>query len=207
MLKSIRELDWEKWTKETESNIAQYKGVPGVWMLLGRKKTGGALACLQVGKTKDIGREIEADISYLNAEDSIEPVKKCYVNQFGEAQFEYMEYPAVRIRTLYKEIAKNYENLLFVCAAHGSELEDDELCKMIEKYIAYRTQCLYWVNGGSYKVGRSGEEVKSIKEAYQKECSRLFENIKKYDFPKGWERLGKFLDDLIDEKITCQFSV
>lgn len=195
MIRYIGEIEPIKWG-EGEEIIARYKNVPGVWILVGRRKVTGkpCLECLQVAKCNDIGGEINRDTFYLKAEKS-EPVPKDYVNQFGEHIFEYREYPN-RAKLLYKDIAENYKDLIFICVAYGDELKDDSLRKDIEKYVAYRTLCRYWVNGGQYKK-KEIEEIKSIKEKCKEQCQALFENIKEKYGEKA-DSMDKFLGSLID---------
>ena len=104
-----------------------------------------------------------------------------------------------RAQELYWDISKKYTDLIFVCVAHGDGLENKELRKDIEKYVAYRTLSRYWVNGGQYKGDKSEEEIKSIKESCKKECEGLFEKIKRNY--KGADMLNEFLNNLIEGKI------
>ena len=195
MIRYIGEIEPIKWGEGKEI-IAWYKNVPGVWILVGRRKVTGkpCLECLQVAKCKDIGGEIDRDTRYLKAE-KFESEEKIYVNQFGEHIFKYDEYPN-RAKWLYKNIAENYKDLIFICVAYGDELKDDGLRKDIEKYVAYRTLCRYWVNGGQYKE-KEVEEIKSIKEKCTEQCKALFENIKEKYGEKA-DSMDKFLGSLID---------
>lgn len=70
MLEYILEIDTTKWDKEKENSIAQYKNVPRMWILVGKEQADFPLECLQVAQTKDVGREVVRDISYLKAETS-----------------------------------------------------------------------------------------------------------------------------------------
>lgn len=197
MLEHIREIDTTKWSEEKENNIAQYKNVPGVWILVGKEQANTPLVCLQVAQTKDIGREVARDISYLKTEASHSAPKE-YVNQFGECMFSYENYPS-RTEILYKKMAEKYRHFALICVAHGEKLKDDRLRKNIEKYVAYKTLCPYWVNGGQYKK-KDDEEVKSIKEACKEECDTLFEKIKS-DYQEKANSLNQFLDDFINGEI------
>lgn len=198
-LRSIKGIDITEWDAVPEDNIAQYKGKPGVWILIGKKhgQVNAPVECLQVAQTKDIGKEIEENISYLENTD-FEPKCCDYINQFGEYKFTYKVYPDRRMY-LYKEIAKEYgiECLRFVCVAY--EIENDSLRKNIEKYVAYRTLCQYWVNGGPYKK-KGEEEIRSIKKARKKECETLCKTIKE-KYGKKTGSLDKFLTDLNEGSI------
>lgn len=205
MIEYIREVDSIKGSKEQENNILQYKKVPGVWILLGKEEGNNSLVCLQVAKTVNIGDEIARDISYLKLEnyepvsksDNLDPEKK-YINQFGEYKFSYKIYQD-RAKELYKDIAEKYEDLTFICVAHGEELKDDRLRKDIEKYVAYKTLCRYWVNGRPYKKGKSKEEINIIKKACKDECTSLLEKIRNKYHDKT-DSLDEFLNGLFPEK-------
>ena len=198
MIEYIRAIDTTKWGEEQKNNIKEYKGKPGVWILLGKEHTDAPLVCLQVGATKYIGEEIERDICLLKQGSKPVEEKRRYVNQFGEYMFSYDICPS-RAQELYWDISKKYTDLIFICVAHGDELENKELRKDIEKYVAYRTLSRYWVNGGQYKGDKSEEEIKSIKESCKKECAELFEKIKRNY--KGADMLNEFLNNLIKGKI------
>lgn len=206
MIEYIREIDATKWNGSQKNNIEQYKNVPGVWILLGKKKGDTHLVCLQVGQTKkDISSEIKTNIYYLCDNSSEHPAQKKYVNQFGEGKFDY-DVPISRQEFLYKEIAKNYDNLTFICVAHGKELENqDSLLRTIEKYVAFKTLCRYWANGGPYNE-KAPEEVERIKKECTDSCAELFEKIKK-DYPeKKADFLKEFLDKLIDGEFDYLIS-
>lgn len=198
MKKYISVIDITKLSGKQENNIeTPYKNAPGVWILLGKEQDNTPLVCLQVGQSKNIGGEIDRDISYLNDE-PLEPTSKEYVNQFGKRMFSYEEYPN-RTKILYNKIAEKYNYFIFVCIAQGEGLKHDSLRKDIEKYIAYKTSCLYWVNGGQYKKEKNEQEIELIKRACKEECAALFENIKR-DYENA-DILNKFLDELTAGKI------
>lgn len=198
----IREIDVAKWNKDQEkqNNIGHYKGKPGVWILLGKEneQEKAPLMCLQVGATKDIGGEIDKDIFRLKAE-NFAAISVDYVNQFGEYMFSYDKYPG-RTERLYDEIAKKYQYLTFVCVACGNKLEDEALREDIEKYVAYRTLCPYWVNGRPFER-MNEEQIKSRKEECEKECPVLFERIKAGYLDEAAESLKEFLDKIVKRKI------
>lgn len=204
MLEYIRDIDLTKWIGVQENNIAQYKGVAGVWILLGRDKGDTRLVCLQVGQTiTGVGNEIKKDISYLvdenfepmSIDEKFNPEKKEYYNQFGERIFKYGKHMNRR-KKLYEEIAKNYDDLTFVCIAHGKELKSQaSLLKTIEKYAAFKTLCRYWANGRPYSKERSPEEIEQIKNKCTDACVGLFKTIKDND-PEKADSLNEFLDKL-----------
>ena len=196
IIKYISEINTTKLSGKQEDNIAQYKNVPGVWILLGKEEYNTPVVCLQVGQSKDIGGEIYRDITYLN-DKNLAPTPKVYINQFGESMFPYEEYPN-RAKLLYYEIAKKYNYLSFVCVAHG--VKNNNLRKDIEKYVAYKTLSLYWVNGSQYKKERSKEAIELIKEACKDECTSLYAKIK-MNYPENANSLNEFLEKLISGKI------
>ena len=209
MLEYIRDIDLTKWIGVQENNIAQYKGVAGVWILLGRDKGDTRLVCLQAGQTiTGVGDEIKKDISYL-VDENFEPMSidekfnsagKKYVNQFGESMFPYDKHMNRR-KMLYRDIAKKYEDLTFVCIAHGNELKNQAgLLKTIEKYAAFKTLCRYWVNGRPYSKKRSPEEIEQIKKECTDACVGLFKTIKD-NYPEKADSLNEFLDKFINGDI------
>lgn len=68
-------------------------------------------------------------------------------------------------------------DLVFICVVYGDALKDNGLRKDVEKYVAYKTLCRYWANGGQYKK-KETEEINLIKEKCKEQCTTLFENIK-----------------------------
>lgn len=211
MIEYIREIDSIDQNGEL-NNIAGYCKVPGVWILLGKKRgqADAPVECLQVAQTKDIGGEIKRDVGFLGNKRSVpvserDKLEKWYVNQFGECMFRYKSCPNrfYRAESLYKEIAEKYEGLVFVCVAHGDALKDNKLRKNIEKYVAYRTLSLYWVNGRPYKNKKDAEEIRLIKESCKKESAGIFEKIKS-SYGKKADFLDQFLDDLLNGKTDIQ---
>lgn len=199
MLEYIREIDTTKWISKQKNNIKQYKGEPGVWILLGKKRGDTRFECLQVGQTKTgIGDEIEIDISYLtdeNTEPTIGLPTEEYINQFGECMFLYEKHMGRR-KMLYKEISKKYDDLTFICVAHEKSLRNQpSLLMTIEKYVAFKTLCRYWANGRPYNK-KSSKEIEIIKKRCVDECPKLFEEIKD-QYPEMANSLNEFLDKLI----------
>lgn len=148
---------------------------PGVWFLTGivrdnevKKKR----IVLQVAQTKNLSKEINRDVKELTDE-PIRLVKKDYINFYGEKCFSYPEIlPTSRLAHLYRDIFKKYRELRFhyIC----SVLEEQ---KNLEKYIAYKTGALYWVNGGAFKKKQTKERVADLKETYS---NQLYDLSKKF---------------------------
>lgn len=209
MVEYIKENVIAQWNEQSEKVelIIKPEKVPGVWILIGKEKKRykSPWVCLQVAQTKNSGREIVKDISYLNLKDkNNQPVQisneKNYVNQFGEFMFSYDE-QLNRRKILYKKIDEKYEFLTFICVAYGEGLEDDKLRKNIEKYVAYKTLCLYWVNGRPYKKGKGEEEIKAIKDKCKLESNILLEKIKESNYSEKANTLKEFLNKLNEGKI------
>lgn len=222
-IRYTREIDlekWKAWIRERENNNVQneedrnlwiFSGgeksdihledekFPGVWILLGKGKSDAHLVCLQVGQAdQDIGREIKIDVSYLLNKD-FSPKPKDYVNYFGEHMFSYEEHIDERRKRLYNDIAEKYDDLTFVCIAHGEGLKQQVL-RDIESYAAYKTSCRYWVNGHPYREEQPPETIKKKREACLDKCEALFERIKK-DYPEMADSLNGFFDALIKEEL------
>lgn len=206
MLEHIKEIDLATWTGEPQNNVKHYKNIPGVWFLLGREKKEKehtSLVCLQTAKSKnDIGGEMETDIFLLKKGSEGIGFEKDYVNQFGEFMFSYTYIS--RQEMLYREIVKRYDDLTFVCipVRNQQKLVDiDSLLKDIERYIAYRTSCFFWVNGGQYKRKES-EEFEKNKQNRKNECPGLLDGIKSQyrkipEIVEIADSLKEFLDKLM----------
>lgn len=199
----IKENGIIQWNKQSEKEefISKLEKVPGVWILIGKEKDKSPWMCLQAAQTKNVGREIAKDISCLksNTYQSIQKNGgKKYVNQFGEPMFSY-DKQLNRRKILYKNIDEKYEFLTFICVAYGEGLEDDKLRKDIEKYVAYKTFCLYWVNGHPYNE-KEEEEIKAIKNKCEMESNKLLEKIKESNYSEKVNTLNELLKSLKREK-------
>lgn len=144
---------------------------PGVWFLTGIARDNEVekkRVVLQVAQTKNLSKEINRDVKELTDE-PIRLVKKDYINFYGEKCFSYQEVlPASRLAHLYRDIFKKYRELRFhyIC----SVLEEQ---KNLEKYIAYKTEALYWVNGGAFKKKQTKERVDGLKKTYSDQLDDL----------------------------------
>ena len=101
-------------------DISAINNMPGVWILLGKKKdrkkeVENGFVCLQVGQNKDIGKEIKQDIAYMRTGNPKELGSINYVNQFGEKIFDYKNYNHWRRRNVYFQIDSAYEDFAFIC--------------------------------------------------------------------------------------------
>lgn len=149
---------------------------PGIWILVGKEKGDSKYVSLQVAQSGDIGPEITRALSYLKETLPSSSDKNFfidYVNQFGEKQFSYENYNNWRMKKLYNFIFLNYDNLHFICLTNMKELNNKDYRTQLEKYLAYKTICKFWANGGSYKP-KSKEEIVAITTKHLKECEDLY---------------------------------
>ena len=106
----------------TINSIAQYIEQEGVWALYGRKKDEDNWECLNVGKCKDVGKEILYDLGCLHYLPFRNDGKKPYINQFKNAcNFKYKKGQIQEY--LYSYIAKEYFKLKFIYIHHESDLK------------------------------------------------------------------------------------
>ena len=119
----------------TINSIAQYIEQEGVWALYGRKKDEDNWECLNVGKCKDVGKEILYDLGCLHylpfRNDGTEP----YINQFkNDCNLKYKKGQTQEY--LYSYIAKEYFELKFIYIHHKSDLK-------VEKEYAKKTRLYF----------------------------------------------------------------
>lgn len=138
----------------------------GVWAMFGYRKNNSdnSAVCLNVGKTKCIKEELQADITRIKGIKKNKP--KEYRNQFGKKIFEYNEYPQ-RIDFIYDDINKKYEKFFWILVSQENDY-------WIEKYFAYSFKAIYWVANGQYKNEVADEEIEKIRQ-----------EIDTSKFPKG----------------------
>lgn len=126
------------------NNIANYFSEQGVWALFGKKVDEKDWVCLNVGKNKNVGREILYDVGCLLFVSWQGQGTRNYINYFKEdCGFKYdrglvQEY-------LYPHIATQYSDFEFV---YVHELADSNF----EREFAKAEKALYWRNGRPYKI-------------------------------------------------------
>ena len=127
--------------------------VPGVWALFGKRKDviSGMWFCLQVGQTNCIKSEIKKDKYLLEHELNKSETKSRYINQFGEVVFSYPRYYSAREQLYSHYIKERFEDFYFALIC---EEIDPRNRKEIERKFAYRTNAVYWRNGGTFKSGK-----------------------------------------------------
>lgn len=163
--------------EKMEEIMGKIKGKAGVWFLLGNEDKNEKLICLQVAQKDDIGKEIETDVQYIRANDLKPICIKKYVNQFGEAKFDYEEWGQWRARNLYYHIAQNYSNLKFVCIWDDKIFDEKSYRELLEKYIAYKTKAVFWVNGRPFDDEKSDEYKKDLLKQNFIECNSIREKL------------------------------
>lgn len=127
----------------TINSIAQYIEQEGVWALYGRKKDEDNWECLNVGKCKDVGKEILYDLGCLHYLPFRNDGTKPYINQFKNAcNFKYKNGQIQEY--LYSYIAKEYFELKFIYIHHKSDLK-------VEKEYAKKNRAIFWRNGRPYE--------------------------------------------------------
>ena len=127
----------------TINSIAQYIEQEGVWALYGRKKDEDNWECLNVGKCKDVGKEILYDLGCLHYLPFRNDGTKPYINQFKNAcNFKYKKGQPQEY--LYPYIAKEYFELKFIYIHDKSDLK-------VEKKYAEKNRPIFWRNGRPYK--------------------------------------------------------
>lgn len=127
----------------TINSIAQYIEQEGVWALYGRKKDEDNWECLNVGKCKDVGKEILYDLGCLHYLSFRNDGTKPYINQFKNAcNFKYKKGQIQEY--LYSYIAKEYFELKFIYIHHKSDLK-------VEKEYAEKNRAIFWRNGRPYE--------------------------------------------------------
>lgn len=119
----------------TINSIAQYIEQEGVWALYGRKKDEDNWECLNVGKCKDVGKEILYDLGCLHYLPFRDDGTKLYINQFKNAcNFNYKKGQIQEY--LYSYIAKEYFELKFIYIHHKSDLKvEKEYAEKKQGYI------------------------------------------------------------------------
>ncbi|MDD6770885.1 hypothetical protein [Inconstantimicrobium porci] len=136
-----------------QDKVKEYK-YPGVWAMFGIKKDNNSkkkYTCLNVGKSADIGKELEIDFERMKH------FKECkgdkdYINQFNEKVFTYKEY-ATRQEYEYKDISDKYKSIITILVAKENNYT-------IEKYFAYSFKAVYWVSGGRYSSEKEIDDSK-----------------------------------------------
>ena len=126
--------------------------IPGVWALFGKRKgvDNNKWYCLQVAETTCVKNEIEKDIQLIESGLNECGEKILYVNQFGELLFSYYRHPSAREYLYSKYIKEEFKDFQFVLICKEN---DRTKRRSIEKEFAYRTNAVYWRNGGPFRTG------------------------------------------------------
>ncbi len=160
----------------------------GVWALFGKEKNNPYVyKCLNVGKSTDVGNEIEYDIRCLNDDKNISDGDREYINQFGEdCNFKYAQ--GMTQEYLYPYIFNNYKDFVFFLIL--SESNDQKY----ERKFAWWSRAIFWRNGRPYQkpkvglyntiksiiIGEDLEKYKYIETSDIEELSKKIAGFKKY---------------------------
>lgn len=141
---------YEEENKETVSNsIIAYIQKEGIWALYGRKPDVSKHECLNVGKCKDVGKEILYDLGclhFVGFRDDIDDDTKPYINQFNdECQFRYKANQVQEY--LYPYLATQYCAFRFVYVYDKSDREK-------ETEYAKEKHAKFWRNGAPYRISK-----------------------------------------------------
>lgn len=137
--------------EESNENIIEYIGVEGVWALYGIKNDESEYKCLNVGKCKDVGKEILHDLACLRFIKDRNDGDIEYRNQFNE--YCGFKYKRNQVREyLYPYIAKNFHSLKFVYIFNKSDSE-------FERMYAYDSRAIFWRNGAPFGVKKIKDNI------------------------------------------------
>lgn len=137
----------EKNGRITFNRLTEYIGKEGVWALYGQTGDDEKPECLNVGKEKNVGREIITDLGFLHFIPFRDDGREPYINQFNEdccfcyKREQVQEYLYPYISTQYSSFAFYYVN--------------DKSDGKVEADYAQMHRARFWRNGHPYRV--SGE--------------------------------------------------
>ena len=125
------------------SKLEDYILVEGIWALYGKRNGTLKYECLNVGKSKNVGREILYDISCMHfLKIRVDGTRK-YINQFKE-DCKFMYKAGQPQEYLYPIIASRYSSFKFVYVYDKSDRNE-------EKKYAQENKPVFWRNGKPYK--------------------------------------------------------
>lgn len=129
--------------KDKINNLWNAIGKEGIWVMLGKRNDTDLYTFLNVGRNKDIGRELLYDISCMNFLSFHDSGNDEYINQFGES-CGFKSDSQWTQEYLYPYIRSEYKTIAFVYVHNISDGE-------VEKKIAWITKAEYWRNGNKFK--------------------------------------------------------
>lgn len=129
------------------SNLEEYMLVEGVWALYGINRETSENRCLQVGRSKEIGKELLYDIACMHFLKARTDGSEEFINQFEEScDFNYE--PNQVQEYLYPHIASQWHSFKFIYINYTSDNE-------IESKYANEKLAKYWRNGSPYGVKKT----------------------------------------------------
>lgn len=132
----------QKYNKININFIDKYINKEGVWALYGKKDEDN-WECLNVGKCKDVGKEILYDLGCLYYVPFRKNGTEEYINQFKKkCGFKYQKDQVQEF--LYPYIATKYHALKFTYIHDKSDPK-------VEKEYAEKNKAIFWRNGRPYK--------------------------------------------------------
>lgn len=138
------------------NNIAKYFNKPGIWALFGRKKNEEDWVCLNVGKNKNIGREILYDLGCLFFVPFLTEGVEEYIS-YSKKQCGFKYNSGLVQEYLYSYIAKEYYELQFIYVNKDADLD-------YEREFAKKNKALFWRHGRPFKnESKSNEEIGETK--------------------------------------------
>lgn len=150
-------------------DINQYEQIDGVWAAFDSYGK-----CLNVAETKNIAKEMQEDISYMDFGYEEDTSWKMAVNHFGDDMFKC---PSARkiAKYTWANVAKQYDGKEIYFVVFISSLDKENSMprserRRIEKYIAYKTRAVYWRDGRPFIYQeRMKKAVKEFIESFENE--------------------------------------
>lgn len=165
-------------------DLKSFSKIAGVWFLVGQNIKTDKQECMQVATTDDINNEIKCDLKYLKGD--FKPIYKDYYNDFHEYQFSYIDYGDTLKNHLYQKIAKEYQNLYFICIRCESGRDK------LEKYIAWKSEATFWRNSSRpFTTNASEHEIENRKCYCKNEAKKMRSDLK--------SSVGEMILSIIDE--------
>ena len=155
------------------NRLREFLGVEGIWVMLCKNDSDDTYEFLNVGKSKDIGKELIYDVSclhFLSYDDSAGD--KQYYNQFAEdVGIRYTR--GYTQECVYPHIRKNYNTIVFMYVYDKSNSD-------IEKKIAWITKAKYWRGSHPFQQPQNDYYIKNRKKYFQGEdCFHTVEDLGK----------------------------
>lgn len=154
--------------------------------------------CWNVAETKNIAKEMQEDISYMDFGYEEDTSWKMAVNHFGDDMFKC---PSARkiAKYTWANVAKQYDGKEIYFVVFISSLDKENSMtrserRRIEKYIAYKTRAVYWRDGRPFKSQERMKKavddfIKSFKEDGNNEIERMLNRLMEEILIKNIDRI------------------